>query len=232
MSFEFKKFKVDDSRCAMKIGTDGVLLGAWTDVDNVKRVLDIGAGSGLISLMIAQRNREARVCAVEIDEGASADARANVSASPWKDRISIIEGDFASFTPDTAPDLIVSNPPFFSETLKSPSAERSLARHAAGLGPQSLIEYAARTLSADGTLAFITPTRAESEILFTAEMARLRLRRLTSVKTSPRKNTSRLLWQFSRVDGPTERRELTIAENDGKPTEEYRALTRDFYLEF
>lgn len=126
--FSFKQFTVYHDRCAMKVGTDGVLLGAWADVVSARNILDIGTGTGLISLMMAQRCN-ARIRAVDIDADAVEQARGNVAASPWQDRIEVELQDICHFTSETLFDVIVSNPPYFTDSLKCPGKQRNIARH-------------------------------------------------------------------------------------------------------
>lgn len=245
MSFRFKRFAVNDSHCAMKVGTDSVLLGAWVAVDGVRAALDAGAGSGLLALMVAQRQPLATVTAVELDSDATADCRANFEASPWADRLHGVCGDFAATVPDRPVDLLISNPPFFTETLQSPRAARATARHAAGsLSPLTLIDYAARHLSAGGTLAMIAPTAMDSDITFAAELAHLAISRQTHVVTRPGTPPSRTLWQIARTDGvgneaaqpasgtltPYCHDTITLRNPDGTWTDAYLQLTADFYL--
>lgn len=230
MSFDFKKFSVCDANCAMKIGTDGVLLGAWTDVDRALSVLDIGAGSGLVALMIAQRNANATIVAAELDAAAATDCAGNIAASPWSNRISVHIGDFASYSPALPVDLIVSNPPFFTEALRSPDALRAQARHEASLSPKSLIAYAAKVLAADGSLAMITPCTDADNILYTAEMAHLKLRRYTEVIMRAGDSPSRILWQFCRIDGHLTKSSLSIRSSSRSWSDEYLSLTSDFYI--
>ena len=127
--FHFKQFNIDDTLCAMKVGTDGVLLGAWADVSEAGRILDAGCGSGLIALMVAQRNAKARITAIDIDEGAINQSVVNVQASPWAERIEVLLADLRTYSLDEHYDHIVSNPPFFNEALFSPTEQRAVARH-------------------------------------------------------------------------------------------------------
>ena len=130
--FSFKQFTVYHDRCAMKVGTDGVLLGAWTDVSGARDILDIGTGTGLIALMLAQRS-EAHIVAVDIDEDAVKQAKENVEKSPWPGRIEVERHDICCFNSDIRYDVIVSNPPYFFNSLKCPDGQRNIARHTVGL---------------------------------------------------------------------------------------------------
>jgi tRNA1Val (adenine37-N6)-methyltransferase len=230
MSFNFKQFSVDDSHCAMKIGTDGVLIGAWADVSQASTIIDIGAGSGLISLMLAQRNARAAITAIELDAAATEDCRRNFAASPWSNRLTAINADFSAYKPSGAVDLIVSNPPFFTEALRSPSALRAQARHEASLSPTSLIAYAAQVLAESGMLAMITPCTDADNILYRAEMAHLKLRRYTEISMRTGDEPTRILWQFCRIDGHLERSSLTLRANPHQWSDEYLALTKYFYI--
>lgn len=231
MSFRFKKFEVDDSHSAQKVGTDGVLIGAWTDVDGVRSVLDIGAGCGLVSLMIAQRTDASRppVTAVEVEAGAAADCRQNFDQSPWANRLNVIESDFACV--DGIYDLIVSNPPFFLGDKAASGLSRRLARQGGALNYFTLIDYAARHLSPLGRLAFTSDIRHRQEIEYHAALCRLSLRRLCSISGKEGKAPIRLLWEFSLtavdqvVDGHLSHRDV-----DGNYHPDYVALTKDFYL--
>lgn len=227
--FRFKQFDVDDGGCAMKVGTDSVLLGAWCDCRGARRVLDLGAGSGLLALMIAQRVPDATITAIEIDPEACEAAAANFAASPWGDRLTAVCSDALAYAPEFLPDLIVCNPPYFIGGLQSPDTRRALARHSAGLCPESAVEIAARILSPSGSLAMVTPADYADSLLFHAEMHRLNLWRRCRVTTSGTQ-PSRLLWQWGREACPVEETSLTL-RRDGHLTPEYTALTSAFYLD-
>ncbi len=229
--FRFKQFDIDDHGCGMKVGTDGVLLGAWADCTHAARIADLGAGSGLLALMMAQRAPLARITAVEIDPDAARAAGANFAASPWAERLVAACADASEA--DLPPmDLIVCNPPYFSSTLRSPDAKRARARHAAALSPVSALRIAARTLTPDGSIAMVTPADLESELTYQAELLRLKPRRICRVSTVAGKQPARLLSQWQRADGPTEATRLDIRMPDNTYTEAYRSLTHDFYLNF
>ena len=231
VTFSFKRFGIDDSHCGMKVGTDGVVTGAWVRCEDAVRVVDVGSGSGLIALMIAQRCN-AIIDAIETDTGACADARANIAASPWHDRIRLFEGCFTNYRPETPIDLIVSNPAFFTDGDEAPQANRALARHQATLGYASLIDFASRVLAADGRLAFIFPSGHDDEIIYKAEMSHLKLRRICHLRQRHDRPYIRDLYEFSRIDGSIEKSELTIRNADNqKYTDTFAGLCRDFYLE-
>ncbi len=239
--FRFKKFSVDDSRCGMKIGTDAVLLGAWAKADGFHSIVDVGCGSGVIALMMAQRNDMASITAIDISHDAWLDTTANIAASPWSDRILAVEGDVTASFPDFGdgrPLLIISNPPFFNEQLRSPSADRALARHGDDFGVESLLKIAAANFkSAEDSLAFIAPTSRESEIEFLLSMAQLSPRRIAHVFSNPKRPSIRTLWQIGRESsaqygaGAIEREYIFIRDTDNRFTQQYLSLTSPFYLD-
>lgn len=230
--FTFKQFSIDDSRCAMKVGTDSVLLGAWTDVSAARSVIDVGAGSGTLALMIAQRATEADITAIELDESAAMDATANIAASPWANRCHVTCGDAATYEPTFPADLIISNPPFFTGGLRAPDRRRAVARHAeSSLSPLTLVSLADRWLSDEGSLAMVTPAEIADDVVFEAEMHRMDVWRRCMVSTASGKAPTRILWQLSRkgvhpIEGAT-RLDIRLGP---ALTDEYRSLTRDFYL--
>jgi len=232
MSFDFKRFSINDFHCAMKVGTDGVLIGAWTNISDAapRSVLDLGAGSGIISLMIAQRYPDVRVTAVEIDPGATEDCAANFRSSPFASRLTAVCSPAETFEPEIAPGLIVSNPPFFTNGMLSPSDTRRQARHQQAFGPKAAIAIAARLLADNGSLAMITPADDEDDLVFEAQLHRLNLQRLCKVSTVESRPATRLLWQFSRCDCRPEITQLTIKKAGGGYTPAFASLTRDFYL--
>lgn len=216
----------------MKVGTDSVLLGAWVDVDGVTTVLDAGAGSGILSLMIAQRAPQASVTAVELDSAAAEAAEANIAASPWAERCRVVCADMGCYNPTVPPDLIICNPPFFTGGIPAPDRRRASARHAAtGFGPLSVIDFAARWLAPKGSLAMITPAVIADDIVFEAEMQRMDIWRMCRVATTSGRPASRILWQLSRkgVRSPAAESCLDV-HSHGEYTDAYRTLTSDFYL--
>ncbi len=229
-TFRFKQFAVSDRHCGMKIGTDGVLLGAWAKLPVENGVIaDVGAGSGLISLMMAQRyNATNRIYALEIELGALDDLKMNISQSPWTERIEAIGGDFRDF--ERKVDLIVSNPPFFSNGEHSPESARALARHGEGLSPISLIDFASKHLNSDGRLSMIFPCELLPEVEMRSVLKRLEFRRICHVTTCYGKAPSRILAELSPTAGAIERSELSIYTPERKFSPEYIELTKDFYL--
>ena len=230
--FHFKKFSVDDALCAMKVGTDGVLLGAWADVAGARRVLDAGCGSGLIALMVAQRNTEARVTAIDIDAGAIEQSLINVGGSPWKGRIDVISADLRTFATDSSFDHIVTNPPFFNETIHSPNEQRAMARHSLTLSYDDIVVSAQRLLRPGGRLSLVLPAM-EAALFRRVAFERLWLRRQLNVMSRLGDTPKRVLMEFELCPDPLMPRvdELDIYEGGGY-SEKYRRLTEEYYLKF
>lgn len=233
--FCFKQFTVKDDRCAMKVGTDGVLLGAWTPCRQAKTALDIGTGCGLVALMLAQRNPTLSVTAVEIDPDAAAQAAENVADSPFCGRICVECADILAYASTGLPerfDLIVSNPPFFQETLLPPDAQRAAARHTrAGLNFDTLIKIAATLLREGGVFSVIVPTSAAHGFHLLCAENGLSLHRAMAVQTVRRKSPKRSLLHFQKGPSPISvERETLVLMTDGERSPAYAELCRDFYL--
>ncbi len=231
--FRFREFLIRQDRSAMKVGTDGVLLGAWADCSHCATAMDVGTGTGLIALMIAQRNPEIRITAIEIDEAAASQAQENIIASPWADRINVVRGDFMEYSPDSGLtfDLIVCNPPFFTRSLKNPDTLRATARHDEGLPLALLIGKACSLLSAEGSIALILPADRADEVLGVAIKNGLYLNRRLHVRGNPGAPVKRVLLQWGRTEGIEDVSELIIETGvRGVYTEDYRRLTEEFYL--
>jgi tRNA1Val (adenine37-N6)-methyltransferase len=232
--FQFKQFVVRHDRCAMKVGTDGVLLGAWVAVDcATSAVLDVGTGTGLVAMMIAQRNTAAVVDAIDIDKNACEQAAGNIENSPFRGRINVIHQSFSEYEAGKKYDLIVSNPPFFAHSLKSPDGQRSLARHNDTLPLKRLIGHAAGMLAERGRIALILPVSLSGELDFIIATHRLYRTRRTDVVPAEGRKPKRFLIELS--PGRTPGKEpatdtLVLATNERTRTRQYRALTNDFYL--
>ena len=231
--FHFKRFSVDDTLCAMKVGTDGVLLGAWADVRGARHILDIGTGSGLISLMVAQRCDDAVIEAIDIDEGAVVQARINIEASPWAERITVLCADAKDYAPTHKFDHIVTNPPFFNTALQSPDERRALARHSSSLGYADIVATAERLLNHGGKLSLILPADEASHFRREA-FNHLWLRRETSILSHDGEAPKRTMMEFVLCDEPLMPSVTTIAirTKDGAYSDEYRHLTEEYYLKF
>lgn len=229
--FRFKQFTVCDERSAMKIGTDGVLLGAWADIEGDSRILDVGTGTGLIALMLAQRNASAEIVGVDISHEAIEEARNNFLNSPWAKRLSVTEGDVCSFESNEKFDHIVSNPPYFVDSLHSPDSLRTMARHTSSLKFEDLVTSAVRLLRPGGRLSVILPTECTMQFRFAA-FGRLWLCRQLNVVTKAGDSPRRTLMEFCLSNKPLmpSVATLTMRHRDSSYTEEYRQLTEDFYI--
>lgn len=229
--FRFKQFTVWHDKCAMKVGTDGVLLGAWAAVGKSHRILDIGTGTGLIALMTAQRSLpDARIVALEIDEAAALQAQENVGRSPWKDRIEVICTDFRLYRPEEKFDTIVSNPPYFVDSLACPDKQRSTARHNQSLTHTELIEGAAALLTDRGELMMVLPTDVEERVREVAMCNGLYAIRQLNVITKPGGEPKRILIAFSFQQQECLTEELLTERSRHQYSDEYIALTKEYYL--
>jgi tRNA1Val (adenine37-N6)-methyltransferase len=231
--FRFKQFVVHQEKSAMKVGTDGVLLGAWTSIGSAKRILDIGTGTGLIALMLAQRSN-VPIDAVEIDEPACEQAKENVQRSRWASKISVYCKAFQAFEQETnlRYDLIVSNPPYFVESLKSPEIARTIARHTALLPHSDLLKGISNLLDENGRFAGIFPYVEGNVFIAKAVDYSLYCSRRTEVKGKTNGKPIRVLLEFSRERQPMIESSISIREVDGSYTPDYITLTKDFYLAF
>jgi tRNA1Val (adenine37-N6)-methyltransferase len=231
--FRFKQFEIRDELSAMKIGTDGVLLGAWVDVAGDERILDIGTGTGLVAIMCAQRNANAVIKGIDIVADAVVEARYNAERTPWHSRLTFEHADASNYDDGTKYDHIVSNPPFFLTTLHSPDVSRAIARHATTLTYEALVAAAERILKPYGHLSVILPTECAAQFRRVA-FERLWLSRITDVVTASGEAPKRTLMEFTLTSEPTMPRSssLTIHNPGGGYTEEYRQLTKEFYLNF
>lgn len=235
-SFSFKRFVVHQDRCAMKVGTDGVLLGAWAH--GGKRILDIGTGTGLIALMMAQRFSEASISGVEIDADAALQAQENVALSEFAARVQIEAVSLQSYVGQIGQegstpifDSIVSNPPFFERSLTNPDQSRTLARHASTLTYAELFGAVKRLLTPEGEFSTIIPDDCLSRFVAEGCLAGLFLTRKCAVKTVPRKSPKRYLLAFAKqMPKDLEDGEATLMNADGSRSEWYSELTHDFYI--
>jgi len=215
----------------MKVGTDGVLLGAWFPLQEGCTVLDIGTGTGLVAIMAAQRGA-GRVTAVEVDPDAAVQARANAANSPWADRIDVVCSDIALFNAGFRYDRIVCNPPYFRDSLRSPHSGRNTARHNDSLSFETLSACASRLLADDGRLCLVLPRDAVETFSRCAAAQGLDMCHRTDVVTVPGKSPKRSLVEFGRSCSGLETDVVSICGPDGKETSEYINLVRDFYLKY
>lgn len=233
-NFQFKQFAVEQNRCAMKIGTDGVLLGAWAPItNNPFSILDIGAGTGIIALMLAQRSNAEQIDALEIDENAYEQATDNFENSPWSDRLFCYHAGLDEFVeePEDEYDVIVSNPPFYTEDYKTKNEQRDIARFADAMPFEELIEAADLLLTENGIFAVIIPYKEEANFIAFANEYELYPLKITRVKGTPTTDIKRSLLAFTRNETPNFAvDELVIETARHVYTPEYIALTKDFYL--
>jgi tRNA1Val (adenine37-N6)-methyltransferase len=232
--FEFKQFTIHQEHAAFKITTDSVLLGAWVDLENAQHVLDIGTGTGILALMTAQRTN-AYIVALEPEPASFRQAALNIAGSPWHQRITLVNGTIQDYNPDNKKlfDTIITNPPFFIDSLPNPDPNKAIARHSIVLSHQELIINAVRLLAPEGTLQLVLPvTEAEQFISMASGSGLLILRRL-NVKPTPSLAVVRVLMTLGRQKGKKEVNTIVI-ETGGRHhySDEYVSLTKDFYLKF
>ena len=247
--FRFKKFEVVNERSAMKVNTDGVLLGAAMTISPSDRtMLDVGTGTGTIALMAAQRLSSAilnsssvilnevknpRIDAIDIDEASASEASANFIKSPWSAILRVHHLPLEEFaaSAETVYDLIFSNPPYFEDSLTAPDERKSTARHTSdGLSYRDIFEFAKDRLSENGRVSLVLPADQEAALTRYARMCGLYLFRILRVRTVPRKAPSRIIAEFSRTRCAELSEELLTIQDEGKYTQEYLSLTGDFYL--
>jgi tRNA1Val (adenine37-N6)-methyltransferase len=241
--FRFKKFEVVNERSAMKVNTDGVLLGASMTIHPSDRnLLDVGTGTGTIALMAAQRLNDAcsdgkdEICvhAIDIDEASATEAAANFSNSPWTEMLHAFHmplDEYEDIEDGRRYDLIFSNPPYFEDSLNAPELRRNNARHTStGLSYREILDFAAARLSDVGRVAFVLPAETEVALCRHARMDGLHLSKILRIKTVPRKEPSRIVAEFSRMRNESVQDTVLTIQNEGKYTEEYLSLMRDFYL--
>lgn len=218
--FQFKQFTIEQELCAMKVGTDGVLLGAWAQ--GGRRVLDVGTGTGIIALMMAQRYSEAQVVAIDIDEGAVRQTQQNVAQSAFAKQVSVVQQAVQEHQGEY--EAIVSNPPFFIDSLQAPDEQRNMARHTATLSYGELMKAAHRLLADEGEFSVVVPfdyrQRMEDEAIFVGFFPS----RVCGVRTTERKPVKRYLLAFRKHPCACEKEVLTIGD------ERYQQLTGAFYL--
>lgn len=231
--FQFKEFSIQQDKTAMKVGTDGVLLGAWVQVKPTYfSTLDIGAGTGLIALMLAQKSNAEVIDAIELNEEAYEQTVENFEQSNWGDRLFCYHASLQEFVEeiDDEYDLIISNPPFYTSTYKELSEERAMARHTESLTYNELLEGTSKLLSEIGSCAFIIPFSEEENFIKIAEGCKLFPNRITRVKGTENAVVKRSLLQFSFNQSEIEISELIIEIERHKYTQDYIDLVKDYYL--
>lgn len=231
--FNFKQFTINQDKCAFKVGTDGVLLGAAANVSEAKQILDIGTGTGLIALMLAQRCN-ADIVALEPDASSFNQACSNISASKWQGRIKVINTTLQDYNPGSVKfDLIVSNPPFFSDSLRNPDMAKASARHNDTLNNEDLLKGVNRLLATGGRLQVIMPYAEGNILIADAQEYGLFCNNILKIKPLPTSEIRRLILTFSRQKLKVAERFLTIEHGKRHEfTEEYKNLTKEFYLKF
>lgn len=230
--FQFKEFRIVQEKAAMRVNTDGVLLGGWANVAQVQTILDVGTGTGLIALMLAQRSK-AKIIGVEIEKNAAEEANFNIQNSKWNSRISIENIAFQKFANSHSGnfDLIVSNPPFFSNSEKNPDPKKSIARHNDSLPFTELLKGTAKSLNENGRLAVILPRNAVDDFQQKANDLNLFLNRICEVFPKNEVPANRALLEFSKQKTPLETSSLTIYNSENHSyTDEMVAIAKDFYL--
>jgi tRNA1Val (adenine37-N6)-methyltransferase len=229
--FHFKKFSVRHDRSGMKVGTDGALLGAWTDVRQATQILDIGTGTGVIALMLAQRASESvTIDAVEIDDQAYVDAQENIAASPWHDRINLHHSAIQDFRTTTRFDLIVTNPPYFQKSFKPPTAQRITARHTQQLSFDEILLLAEKLLTPNGKLNLILPYTEGLQFIGMADHKGLHCTRKWIFRTRENKPVERFLLEFRWDKKPMDEGELLLYSSAEEWSDGYKELMREFYL--
>ena len=234
MSFQFKQFSINDSNCPMKIGTDGCLLGAWADVDGTTSILDIGTGSGVIALMLAQRSK-AQITAVEIDKDAYLQAEENFTNSPWRKRLTAIHSSIQEYIKlcEKKYDLIVCCPPYFINSLKTNDKKRRLARHTDSLSFEELLSGSLRLLAPAGKFCTILPYNIVPHFCELALIEGYYITKVTNVEPKAGAKPNRRLLQLERTKKSCTNSAIAILDKEGKSyTPEYKELTKEFYINF
>ncbi len=233
MIFRFKQFAVSHANSSMKVGTDAVIIGSWADVKNSQTILDIGTGSGIIALMMAQKNEGAKIKAIDIDENSIHEASQNFKQSPWSERLEAecIALQNYGLSHKNQFDHIISNPPFFSKSTPSPEKARHNARHTDTLSADDFFKYSILLLTEHGKISLIIPFYSSNDWIKTAEKYNLFPSRITNVISYPGKPVERLLIEFSNEKLMIESSEFCLRKGKGMVySEEYIELTKDFYL--
>ena len=232
-SFRFRQFTVHQDKCAMKVGTDSVLFGSWVQPFNANRILDVGTGTGILALMMAQKS-EATIDAVDIDESAHSQSCENFKLSPWFQRLHSFHSSFQEFACGKIPesyDLIIANPPYFHQASKPFGESRINARHNDALSFDELVAGVKKLLHPRGRLCVILPCKEGMEFMDKAQREGLFCHELVRVKTKAEKGEKRLIMEFGLTIGIANESELIIQEEDGSFTNEYVELTKDFYFQ-
>ncbi len=231
-AFRFKQFSIEQEDCSMKVGTDGILLGAWTAVNDAERILDIGTGTGLIAMMLAQRS-EANIHAVEVDEIASRQAALNFEKTPWSDRLEVFHDSIQDYARSyrRTYDLIVSNPPFFTGGVFSANQGRASVRHTVKLPNGDLLSAARNLLTKDGRFCVVLPMIEGMRFQEMANNYGLYCNKVTEVSPIKGKKANRMLMQFEKNEKVLAKDEFVVWEKEGQYSKAQIELTKDFYLD-
>ena len=229
--FQFKQFRLEQSLAGMKFGMDSATLGAWANHPSPASILDIGTGTGVLALMLAQRY-DCPIDAVEIEENAFVQTNLNFTNSPWADRLFAHHQDINSFDQGKKYDLIVSNPPYFHRSYSSPDQKRQLARHSESLSTQDLLQKVADLLNKDGFFFVVIPSASVNEYEKEGEMRGLLLQEKVDIITVEGKMPARCILKFGKRETQTLRSSVTVKDKDGNYTEVYSQLLKDYFLIF
>lgn len=232
--FQFKQFRIEQSHAAMKVGTDGVTLGAWVKCENAFRILDIGAGTALVSIMLAQRSR-AQIDAVELDSDACIDASLNIANCRWHDRIKLYNQSIQNYACSEVGlyDCIVCNPPYFNGSFQSDCENRNVARHNLNLDLKELFRIAFKLLTDEGSFSIVYPTSNLNQVESEAMLVGLHLQELILLKPTPQKPSKRFVASFTKKNVVAHRTEMVIEEGGRHQySQEYINMVRDFYLKY
>ena len=231
-TFRFKQFDVKQDKCAMKVNTDGVLLAAWAQLNSAKTILDIGTGTGVLALMMAQKNPEAIIDAIDIDEDAFLQAKENFTNCKWSERLKAYHYSLQNFSPDRKYDIIISNPPYFMDDLKADNPQKNIAKHSVALNYEELISGINFLLNKNGSAFIEIPAFNYPLLMNEAEKHNLFVNNKTDVISIAGKAAYLSLIELSYKAAILKETTLTISNPDNSFTSEYIALTKDFYLKF
>ena len=230
-SFRFKQFTIQQHKSAMKVGADSILLGSWLDVKaKYNSILDVGAGTGLLTLMMAQKTRNSSITSLEIDVAAYDQAAINIKASQWKERIQLISTDATQWSSNNKFDLVISNPPYFSSALLSKNKSRNTARHQLGFNLGDLVKIWRRQGTEHSDLACVLPFDESKKMIKLVKSNNYSLKNYLAVRSKPDSAPKRVIMLFSKEKAQTMKSELCIYSDKGVYTKEYINLTKDFYL--
>jgi tRNA1Val (adenine37-N6)-methyltransferase len=231
--FNFKQFSIQQNSAAMKIGTDGILLGAWADTTNSNQIIDIGTGTGVIGIMQCQKNSSANIDAIEISKEACIDAAQNIANCPWSERVNLHESPIQKLISNKKYDHIISNPPFFINSLNPEDSERKKARHTTHLSYVDILGFATKNLSNKGKVSLILPVEDGEKCILISNKFELWVSRKCFVQPKAHKKPHRLLLEFTNEKTKVSENNLIIENKERHDyTEEYKAITKDFYTIF